>query len=493
MADPMASFAAVWRALRSMRTALVLLLVVAVASIAGSLVPQVVNSPGAVASLYRDQPVLAQVYQATGLFDVYGSWWFTLAYVLLLVSLASCLGPRTRALVRALRRPPQPARELETLRHFAEGTVTGSPEQAVDRARRVLRRRRYRLGRPNGEAAVAAEKGASREVGSLLFHGSVFLVVVGVLLGKGFGFTGQATLIEGETFTEAPASYDQPPSRGRFFTEDMHRGFQVRIRAFEVSYRESGLPREFVTSVDVLEEGRVVRREAIRVNHPLEHQGVKLFQQGYGWAPEVRVRAQGRTVWDGPVVFLAGEDQDRRRPWRGVIKLPSLRPQVGLELRLFPDPVAALAGGPMLEARDPFLVFTAYRGDLKLTRAQNVFDLDRTGLKRFEEGGIGAGQTATLPGGVEVTFTGLREYTQLRVARDPGKGLVLAGALLLLAGLLPALYGSRRKVWLRALPDPAGARIQVGGLALQRRAAFEEEFARLARDLAGVGTLPGPS
>src|ERR671919_528752 len=90
------SLASVWRTLRSMRTALILLLLVAVGSVAGSLVPQVANSPSRVASLYRDRPLLARVYEALGLFDVYGSWWFTLLYVLLLVSLASCLVPRSR-------------------------------------------------------------------------------------------------------------------------------------------------------------------------------------------------------------------------------------------------------------------------------------------------------------------------------------------------------------------------------------------------------------
>src|ERR671925_1547914 len=105
------SIASAWRTLRSMRMALILLLVVALASVAGSLVPQIANSPQRVAVMYRDHPLLARLYESAGLFDVYGSWWFTLAYVLLLVSLASCLIPRTRGLIRSFRQRPQPARE----------------------------------------------------------------------------------------------------------------------------------------------------------------------------------------------------------------------------------------------------------------------------------------------------------------------------------------------------------------------------------------------
>ncbi|MGH2738202.1 MAG: cytochrome c biogenesis protein ResB, partial [Actinomycetota bacterium] len=85
------SLVSVLRTLRSMRTALVLLLVVGAASVLGSLVPQAPTVPAAVADLFATRPLLARVYRALGLFDVYGSWWFTLTYVLLLISLASCL------------------------------------------------------------------------------------------------------------------------------------------------------------------------------------------------------------------------------------------------------------------------------------------------------------------------------------------------------------------------------------------------------------------
>src|SRR2546423_9820260 len=113
------SLALVWRTLRSMRTALILLLFLAVASIAGSLVPQEAASPFRVASIFRDHPLRARIYDALGLFNVFGSVWFTLIYSLLLLSLAACLFPRTPAMIRNVLACPQPARELETTRHFA--------------------------------------------------------------------------------------------------------------------------------------------------------------------------------------------------------------------------------------------------------------------------------------------------------------------------------------------------------------------------------------
>jgi cytochrome c biogenesis protein ResB len=159
---------------------------------------------------------------------------------------------------------------------------------------------------------------------------------------------------------------------------------------------------------------------------------------------------------------------------------------VGIELRLFPDPLAAVAGGPMLEARNPFLTFRAWRGDLRLSAAQSVFSLDTTALQQWREGGLGLGETKRLPGGIEITFRELREYTQFLVTRDPGRWIMLAAALLILIGLVPALYSSRRRVWVRAVrADGEGTLVQVGGFALQRKAAFDEEFREIAGELVG--------
>jgi len=480
----------VWRSLRSMRTALILLLLLGLGSVVGSLVPQAPSSPARVAQLFADRPLLARVYDALGFFDVYGSWWFTLLYVLLLISLAACLIPRTRGLVRGMAARWQPARDLEGMRHFASGRVEGSPQEAVGRARRALRRRGWGV-RSGGQTALAAEKGLAREVGSLAFHWAFFLLLIGVVIGRGFGFTGQATVIEGEVFTEAHASYDFPPREGRFFDE-AHRGFQVRVLDFEVSYRESGLPRDFVSRVEVIEEGEVVRTEEIRVNHPLGHRGVKLYQSGYGWAPMVEVRHEGELLASDPLVFVTDDPNDALRPWRGAIKLPGLAPQVGLELQLLPDPAAFVAGRPMLEARDPFLAYRAFRGDLQLTEAQSVFRLEKERLEEYDSGGVALGETVELPGGLEVTFRDLRQYTQLLVKRDPGTGLMLATAVLVLVGLIPALYSSRRRIWVRAMPEGDGTRLEIGGFALQRKGAFDEEFGRLVRDLVPRGRVGVP-
>ncbi len=516
MSDVRRSLALVWRTLRSMRTALVLLLLLAVAAIAGSLIPQAMNSPARVEAMFRDHPALARFYNAAGLFDVYGSWWFTFIYTLLLISLAACLLPRSRALVRNVRARPVAARELDGFRHYAERTIPADPERVITGARRVLRRRLFRVEAANGRApGLAADKGLAREAGSLLFHWSFFLILIGIVWGKGTGFTGFAVIAEGETWTEAHANYDGNIREGRFFNED-HSGVQIRVDDFQVTYGPNLVPKDFVTRGELLDpRGNPVRRVDIRVNHPAEEGGVKFYQSGFGWAPVIEVRDGGDVLYRGPVPFA--EDPPPKGvgqlqlPWHGVVRLPTLDPQAGIQFELWPDSRALLmlqstgVAPPMPYAFAPVMRYTVYRGNLDASPVRSSTRLDTTLLHTEASGIVGAATTVDVasgrivepgpsgaidyPKGLSITFPELRRYTVLEVARDRGLWIELLAAILILLGLLPALYTSRRKVWVTAEPDGgAGTVLKVGGFALQRKTQFEEEFDRLVNELAGASS-----
>ena len=95
------------------------------------------------------------------------------------------------------------------------------------------------------------------------------------------------------------------------------------------------------------------------------------------------------------------------------------------------------------------------------------------------------------PSGLTISFPELRQYSVLQVSRDRGVPLVLLAAILVLLGLLPALYTSRRKVWVRAEPNGNGTVLKVGGFALQRKPQFDEEFSKLVDAMArAAGDAP---
>jgi len=511
------SLAVVWRSLRSMRTALILLLLLALAPIAGSLVPQRGISDNRILQMFIEHPLRAQFYEYAGLFDVFGSWWFTLIYSLLFVSLIACLVPRTRATWRAVRARPQPVRELESMRHVATRTVTRTPEEALARAERVLRRRLFRVARvqgPGGMPQVAAEKGAAREVGSLLFHWAFILILLGALWGKGTGFSGYAVIVEGETWIEEHQSYDGQIREGSAFDEG-HAGIQATLQDFTVTYRETGMAKDFVSTIDFTqpardgEEAETQRAVAVRVNSPATVGHVRFYQFGYGWAPVIRVAdAEGEALFDGPLTFAqdsAPEGVNQlQMPWTGAVKLPGLRPQQGIEFTLYSSPEAALASVqsetpmPVINPRNPVLTFRVYEGDLRLEAPQRSTELETSGMREIDSGVVVVGGTATTSdasGSLLIGFPELREYTVLQVNRDRGTGIMLLAAILILIGLLPALFSARRKIWVQARPDnkSTGTILEVGGFALQRREQFEEAFAGLVDAIAKTAAEEGTS
>jgi cytochrome c biogenesis protein len=482
-----------WREFRSMRTALILLFAIATASILGSLFPQRGLSPRRVDQYLVDHPGIGPVLDRLGMFDVFGSAWFTAIYVALLTALVACLVPRARAFARLVRaRPPRSGARLDRYRNAAAFDAALPPEQALAAAGRVLRRRRYRVA-VHGDA-VAAEKGYLREAGSLLFHVSFLLLLVGLAYGKGWGYRGQVTLVEGDTITNTRVNYDAF-TPGRWYGPEQLPPFSLRLDDFANSFWPSGQPRDFASRLTAVDAAGRTRRQRVGVNRPMTVDGTRVFQSDYGYAPVVKVtlhRAGGRrsVPQDGPLLTLRDQATEVSN---GAVKLTMLDPQVGLDVTMFtgfqlapgPDGRAEIANDPRLV--NPLLVVFPWRGDLHADRAQSVFTLDRTDLRPLADRPllIPLGATRDLPGGLgTVSFTGVRQYTVLTLARDPGVPIVLAAAVLILLGLLPSLYVTRRRVWVRAVPArPGAARVEVAGLALQGKTAFVDEFADLQAEL----------
>jgi cytochrome c biogenesis protein len=490
------SVALVWRTLRSMRTALILLLILAAAAVIGSLLPQIPNSPERVGRYLDAHGAWGTLLFRAGFFDVYGSWWFALITTLLFVSLAACLFPRTRALLRAVRQRPVHARELDGFRHHAELRVGTGPGEVASDAARYLRRKRFRVSRQGD--GIAAEKGALREIGSLLFHWAFFLLLVGVIVGKGTGFTGRAVVTEGETWIDARANYDGQIRTGRYFAGSFT-GLGLELLDFDDSYRRNGIPIDFVSQVRFLDrEGRPTATREIRVNHPAALGSLRVFQEGFGWAPVVTATLDGRAMWSSPIDMTRDDAPEgvpaTALPWRGAIKLTAPDPDVMVTLELWSDYRAFLnlqlngQPTPMLVQFDPYIRYSVYVGRIDDT---SRLTFDTTGLRRVGRGDLHAAGTGHLVvpgvGDLALAFPELRQYTVFLISKDIGIPVVLAAAILVLVGLLPSLYVSRRKVWIRAETAPGGALVKIGGFALQRKDSFEDEFDRIVRAVGGSG------
>jgi cytochrome c biogenesis protein len=499
-----------WRRLTSMRTALLLLLLLAVAAIPGSVFPQRRINPTAVDTYLADHPASGPWLDRLGAFDVYASPWFSAIYLLLFVSLVGCIVPRSRLHWRALRaRPPAAPRRLDRMPAYASATVTAAPDEVLAAARAALGSRRYR--RADGGNSVAGERGHAAETGNLVFHVALVGVLAGIAAGSFLGYSGQALVVEGETWANSLPRYDSFTPGSAVDADDLPpfsftlNRLAVRFES-EVGGNQFGAPREFRADLTLTEGADgTPRHRVMRVNQPLDVGGTRMFLVGNGYAPVLAVKdGNGDEVFNGPVPFLP---QDANYTSNGVLKLPDARPgQLGIRAFLLPTFVQTSTGPVSVfpDATRPRIVLAAWTGDLGMDGGapQSVYVLDTSRMTPLRQdgkpftAGLSPGETVTLPDGAgTVTFTGVKRYAALDIRYDPTKFWVLVAAVLALAGLTASLFVRRRRVWVRATPvshpaddGDAGVRtlVEVAGLSRSEDARLGDEVRGL---LAAVGLV----
>lgn len=468
-----------WRQLTSMRTALLLLFLLALASVPGSVIPQRRVNPVEVMDYIKQNPTLGAWYERFGLFDVFGSAWFAGIYMLLLVSLLGCIVPRTFQHWRAVRaRPPAAPRNFQRLPEHREWATDESAEAVLAKAKQVLRDRRYRV--VDDGTSLAAERGYLREIGNLVFHIAIVGVLIGIAIGSLFGFKGTALILVGNGFANTVTQYDGFQS-GRFFSESQLPPFALTVKKFDVKFETEGESRGQARVFDALlsyteAPGEAAKSYHLKLNHPLDVEGSLVHLIGHGYAPRFTIRdGNGDVAFSGPVPFLP---QDGNFASSGVVKAPDALPeQLGLQGFFLPTAVLDPQRGPISvfpDALAPAVFLTAYKGDLGMDvgTPQSVYRLETGKLTqlRSPDGDVyrialEPGEKAELPGGVgTVTFDGYTRWVNLQVSRNPGAPVVLVAAVLALAGLLLSLVVRRRRAWVRVTQDGERTVVAVAGL-----------------------------
>ncbi|WP_067466838.1 cytochrome c biogenesis protein ResB [Actinomadura macra] len=470
-----------WRQLTTMRTALILLFLVALGAVPSSLFPQRGQAPEKVAAYFEKHETLAPWLDRLSLFDVFAAPWFAAIYILLFVSLAGCVLPRAVKHYQSMRaRPPAAPRNLGRLPQSASYETDAPPEDVLAEARTLLRKRRFRV--EVSDSSAAAEKGYLGETGNLLFHLALLALLFALGLGNLFGYRGNVLLSEGKSFANSLSQYDEFEP-GRAFDSDDLAPFSITLDDFTATYETKGDKRGQATDF----HAKLRYRDSpdgkqkswdLRLNHPLKVGGAKLYLLGHGYAPVFTVRdAKGNIAYRDSVPFLPMEP--RNLTSEGVIKAPDAEPeQLAFYGILWPTAVASEDGKQIISAFPgpirPVVTISSFKGDIGLDSGtpQSVYKLEgigktlqpvRGGQKLLEPG-----ETLTLPGNAgSITFDGLREYATLSVNRDPGRLPALVAAVLAVLGVAASFMVRRRRVWVRASAGEGGRTVvEVGGLTL---------------------------
>ncbi|SNR69635.1 cytochrome c biogenesis protein [Haloechinothrix alba] len=498
-----------WRGLTSMRVALILLFLLALAAFPGAVLPQRMVDASAVSRYIEDYGWWGRLLDRLQFFDVYGSVWFSAIYLLLLVSLVGCLVPRSVEYVRSMRaRPVLTPRNLARMPHHREGQLRADPDTVVARAHdRLSRWRRVERTEQDGARTISAERGYLRETGNLVFHFALLGLIIAFAVGHMYKYEGQVIVhADGSEFCNSGIYAYDTFNAGLNVDGTGLTPFCVRVNDFEADYLPNGQPENYRADIEY-QSGDDLRDDTwrpydLQVNHPLRTEGDRVYLLGHGFAPEFTV------------TFPDGQQRTKATQWRPNDQITLLSdgatkfdpPGVTDEARRRSNQIAitglfaptAHFNGKILTSSapgldDPAVAVDVMRGDLGIDSGygQSIFEIDekmveQDRLERVARENLRPGEEIQLDDGTRISFDGVHRWASLQVSHDPTQGWVLAFAIVMLVGLAASLIVKRRRLWIRVSPSGdggAGSLVHVGGLARTDQAGYGEEFTRLAADL----------
>lgn len=462
-----------WRQLTSMQTALVLLMLLAIAAIPGSLYPQRSVNPGLTEEFLNTNGTYGEILDALGFFNVFSSPWFSAIYLLLFISLIGCVVPRISVYAKQLRsKPPKTPKRLDRFSGYLIKPLGESVDakKLQHEAFKLLKSKRYRVSKFETDQAfsVSAERGYLREAGNLLFH----LALVGVLIGVGAGYLtsyrGQITVVEEQGFANSLTQYDSfepgpwfdPANLPQFrFTLDE---FRAEFNTDASNPENFGLPTLFEADLTVFSAQAGEFEQTVRVNQPLIIAGTGVYLLGNGYAPVIKVSdPNGKVVAEGPIITIA---RDTHYTSQLILKMPDARPQQLAVVGIFAPTATIDELGPRSQYAglvDPKLFLTVHQGDLGLDQgiAQNAYSIDVSTLTQVTGTddrplliSLAPGESFQLSDGTLIEFENILRYAAFDIKYDPFKEFTLIMALLSVLGLVLSLFIPRRRIWIRISP-----------------------------------------
>lgn len=434
----------IWKFFISLKLVIFLFLILSALSIVGTVIEQ--NKP--LREYYRVfKPETVALFEKIGLLDMYHSWWFVTLLALLALNIFACTLDRYPAIMRGFRK------KNLVLDDSLEKTINPVTKMKYDLPRETVETKMMELvgkkfsRKPvitvteGGDRHYFFEKGRYSRLAFFFTHLSVLLIFFGSLLGSFFGYKGYVTIFEGESVSQVGTR------KGDFRNLD----FTVKCNSFTADFYPSGMPKDYLSDLSVVKDGKEILRKTIRVNDPLTFGGISFFQSSYGALPkEALIEVHNQ---DGSVRSIV------KAPFGQRVVLPDLAAQI--------------------EVAD-------YQEHLHLPDGSEGGRA--VGVNIYPEQGIPSGAWLLMdhpdydkmrggPYYLQVKDLQLRQYTGLQVNKDPGEWVVWTGSLLLIGGIMIAFFVSHKRLWICLKKDKKGrTELTIGGTANKNRSVFSGEL-----------------
>ncbi|WP_425806036.1 cytochrome c biogenesis protein ResB [Desulfitobacterium sp. Sab5] len=420
----------IWNFIISMKVGVFLLILFAVFSVVGTVIPQESFAPDKVEALNP-------VWQRLGITHLYSSFFYRLLVFALCLNLASCTIHRFPKALKVFKQVPlyKTAAQIEELPvHHKMTDMQQSHFQKNLEAALKAKHFQYQL-QPEEETLNGwAQKGRIGVWGSFIVHLSFLILILGTVIGHVSGFKGFFGTYEGATF---------PLNQIKMEEGKIQEDWTLRINSATEKFDSQGLRENWYTDLSILQNGKEVKRQVLSVNHPLVYKGVTFYQSSYGQGALFFTTAQGKKV-----NFALQEHA------QNYFQLP------GTELYVIADSITVSSGRISV----------------------NYQILGKESPTPLQAGALNQGEKATIPNFGDIVLTGPVQFTELVIKKDPGVPLIWLGSALLVFGLILAFYFKSCHIWF-VIEGEGQSRIVLGATSAAGLEGAQELLDDLVQDI----------
>ncbi len=447
------------------------MLTLAVTSIIGTVIPQN-ESPAAYLNAFGE--VLFQVFSTLDIFDMYHSWWFQLLLLLLTLNVTVCSVDRLTATWKIIfvKTPRFNLSKFQKFRNRVEINESRSPDMVQKAAEKIVAGdfRYRRVEQAENGSVIFAERWRWSRLGVYIVHTSIVILLIGGLIGSIFGFEGFVNIPEGESVGSIRLR-----NEGGFVKLD----FEIQCNDFDVSFYANGMPKEFRSSLVIIEQGKQVLQKDIVVNDPLRYKGINIFQSSYG-----ELQPEAQRVSESSEFTLAFTSKQT-----GMVYNKKVR--IGQEIEI-PEELGRFTANelkPSYKFRGQDLGAALVGKLVKASGSQHEVALplrfpsfDKMSAMIDPARGD-AVFISVIETGSQMNSTAKRYYTGLQVTKDPGVWVVYTGFIMLLCGCVVTFFMSHQRICIEIQPAGSKSRVVVTGTANKNKMGMRRKVEAIAEKL----------
>ena len=447
--------------LSSLKLTFTLLLIIALASILGTVIPQEYEGGQSFSHL---SPGLVKAFNSLQLFDMYHSVWFIILMCLLSLNLIVCSVNRFPTSWKLFRKIPSLDRgkPFEKLPPDRVLVIERKRDEVIERLENLLLRRYRRVRRSDtaNTTLFQGEKGAYSHFGVYIIHTSILIVIAGAIIGSLLGFKAFVNLPEGESTSTVYLRRQRGIKK---------LDFSVRCDKFSIAYYDNGMPKEYRSDLSFLKNNKAIYQGPLLVNHPITFNGIRFYQASYGSVP-------GGQAY---ITIKKGNGEETTITVK-------LKDSFYLEEKDARVTILRIEDNIMDMGQAVLLNIQSSEGTMRLWVFKDI--------ERIKEGipGLFKKVPKFNPGLFEPYYFKLNNietkyYTGLQLSHDPGASIVAIGSFFIIIGFIVTFFSSHKRLWVRLDEQEGRTRIMVSATSNKDPVGLRRETEYLLRHLKKTG------